>query len=895
MKKRLSNFIFLFLSILLLNNNINAIELGEESETCDTFITSLASLGTITARNNDIFNSCTISSEEFINDISGNRDTTCYVDAGTTRCSCDPTEDSDCSDDGTCTLIEPNDTTYSHDFITTEADLNTTTTISTDHNFTDLNNGNYIFDTNDQNIHFNPQTSYEDSDIKVMLFGDIRNTGTGQDMYFSEGDYYLKSWNNASPSQINIYVDGDVRIFVDGDVTFDQIDILNFTPDSNLFMYVDGDITFDHNGGGAADLNVFIYTTGTARIESSGNANKLTGGIVAEVELIVTGENINFEYSDTSADEQGFGRCGGTGTAPFVIGFLDAWEIDKSNKDISTKVVNKDFSLTLAHIDLDTDTIKATTAQIKYKLYDFDANKNLTEYKSLDFSTDGTATETFTNINLPASRDVRVSYSFCQDSSNGDLVDYTLCQLPGYDYNDTMVSTDNFAIRPENLEITPVTNELVSGFDYNFTTIANSFNNGGNSIGYNTSNSEYSLDINTTKYMPDNTTINNSLNGNTTISTYLFNDGDGIVSMAFDDIAKVNIKLTDSNWAAVDINDTAQECSSTGAYICGDTNVTFIPSHFELSNVTLHNSDNTSNFIYLSNDLNMSGKISLTITAKNSLNNTTENFDSASWETPVNISFAVDTNNTPSILFNDINETLDLNFTNGDKTIAWNETNNSKNLLFNFTRDINNSVNPFRVQGTDVTLNATSTTAGGSVVNGTSNATQSATFVYGKTNAPRQRFSGYSGDDFIYYEAYCFGTDSNSNICNKTLLPNGVDSNSTDDPRWFVNPNHTTNYGFVGNVTQKYTSKITSTVLSTTAGLTTVNLSLTTSQNLPYKATMQNTPNDWLIHNKYNPNATSNEFEVEFEQTSSSWSGKSDTNSTSITRGASKTNRRTMW
>lgn len=253
-----------------------------------------------------------------------------------------------------------------------------------------------------------------------------------------------------------------------------------------------------------------------------------------------------------------------------------------------------------------------------------------------------------------------------------------------------------------------------------------------------------------------------------------------------------------------------------------------------------------------------------------------------------------DTTGYPSVV--DINESaIQINVAANDFTKDLNGL-ISTSLNLNFDRNQTIAANPESVTynsyttkcqtSSDCTMFADLTTQETKEANATIGQPFTMMHYYGRTNAPRKRYNGSDGNNSIYYEVYCDG-------CNKINLQNSTNSTYINDPRWFINTNHTTNYGFVGNVTQKYTSKVTATLPTNNAPAQT-SLQYTGSV-YPYKATMQNSPDDWLIYNKYNPNATSNEFEVEFEQSGSSWSGKSDTNSTSITNGAAKTNRRIMW
>jgi len=186
---------------------------------------------------------------------------------------------------------------------------------------------------------------------------------------------------------------------------------------------------------------------------------------------------------------------------------------------------------------------------------------------------------------------------------------------------------------------------------------------------------------------------------------------------------------------------------------------------------------------------------------------------------------------------------------------------------------------------------------------------------YGRTHAPRNRFVGPDGNVTVYYEVFCNGT-INARACNKQLLQpeltTGQNSKVTDDPRWFRNSEHNvSNHGPViapvnppvipvGVIAQKGgANRVTNTpnaVYNTIpTGPTLIPLRYDATRGYPYKATMLNTPNRWLIYNKYNAAATANESEVEFVSATSNWAGKRETIDTTGEVGSKKTNRRSMW
>jgi hypothetical protein len=58
---------------------------------------------------------------------------------------------------------------------------------------------------------------------------------------------------------------------------------------------------------------------------------------------------------------------------------------------------------------------------------------------------------------------------------------------------------------------------------------------------------------------------------------------------------------------------------------------------------------------------------------------------------------------------------------------------------------------------------------------------------------------------------------------------------------------------------------------------------------------METNASGWLIYNKYDNTAKKNEFEVEFTNSSGSWAGQTETDSTTKKNAAERTNRRLMW
>jgi hypothetical protein len=581
--------------------------------------------------------------------------------------------------------------------------------------------------------------------------------------------------------------------------------------------------------------------------------------------------------------------------------------LERKLNAISTQVTNRTIHVKVLALDTDDDvTLKNYTGDVNISIiptpeYDDDkdeaynqglcdaANTPLSTVQTFNFNDKDRIDIAFTNITSAVrNASFRIQYK------NGSTSSYAC-------------SRDFFAIRPDKFILTSGTenvNLLKSGLEHNLSLKATQFNSTNATPNYTIANAQSifpALNDDKTVYAPDGSTLTN---GTLKFGVNNFNIEDGlaenVVGMSFDDVGKVNIKLMDTNWSQVDINnnDTSLDCSENGAYICGDINTTFIPDHFTITDISLNNftEDATAHsFTYISNDSNISAGVKMSITAENGATppKATKNFDSSAWENDVTVTLAVTSPTGVTIHKNEITSPMKLSFSNGDYNLSNTENNDSKKIGFNFDRRVDSAVNPFKIDGTAVTATVSSSysSAGDTVtISGNSPATANATFVYGRTHATRQRFTGDKGTATIYFENYCSGSD-----CDKALLPDGSNSKTSDDPRWFINTKHFSAAGSVGTVTEERSSNITE---EATTGTSSVNVTLkyNASKGYPYKATIENNASAWLIYNKYNNSANSNDFSVEFTNSEHKWAGLlDDAKSTTDTNTSRKTNRRTMW
>ena len=491
-----------------------------------------------------------------------------------------------------------------------------------------------------------------------------------------------------------------------------------------------------------------------------------------------------------------------------------------------------------------------------------------------------------------------------EDIENPHTCDYETDGTPVY----RMCSaSDPFSIRPKEFVISSPTTKTKSG-EYLSLEISAKDVNDEDTPNYNINSSIDELEVSSPlkKYLP-NGDEDSSLHGDASINEFSFSDGvSSNTQITFDDVGVVGVEIIDTKWTQIDRekeDGTSDDCD--GLQICSKEEIKaeFIPHHFTLKNIKLHN-HNDGDYTYFSNDIDislMSAHLAVDIEAQNANNEVTQNFDKESWEHPIAASIEVTAENPKTdskpereIEFkpNDFTEQK-VGFVAGKYTIAWDETDKTKALMFNYEREINGAMNPFEVKGSEVTLNVKSTYDDIEITgNASAPEADKAKFFYVRTSTPRALFKLNNENSYIvpiFYEVYCSDDDK------KSLLPDGDTSTYNDDPRWFVNTQHDASVDGVVNTFDN--SAISLKSLASDKKSATLKLNAPNDLNYPYKTTMQVTPSSWLIYNKYDEDAETNEFEVEFNKDSSStsWAGKAETTNSTSSRATSITNRRSMW
>ena len=198
----------------------------------------------------------------------------------------------------------------------------------------------------------------------------------------------------------------------------------------------------------------------------------------------------------------------------------------------------------------------------------------------------------------------------------------------------------------------------------------------------------------------------------------------------------------------------------------------------------------------------------------------------------------------------------------------------------------------------------------GSVGVGTMDINQTTTFFYARANTPRHRIQGNIGNVTTYYEVYC-DTTAGCSPAELALVSNAANPNgrlSVDDIRWYQNLNHIQVAGMVfqglipGTLTPWTTTNISARFNDfTQLGTNVNNNAITTStysyggNNYPYKATINYSPNGWLVYDRFDPNQTVNRFEIEFQNPGAGWQGVGDSGTKSNSNASGNSNRRMQW
>ena len=474
-------------------------------------------------------------------------------------------------------------------------------------------------------------------------------------------------------------------------------------------------VTYDHNKQKVYKNGTMVYSRNQTG-DIGTNNNKLLigargdtnphnffGGDIDEVEFYDKALDVSTVNNIYNNEKDKKNYDGSVRECSCISGTFDCWDTfrgDADNngviddKNISTKIVNQDFNLTIASLDENGTNYKEFNGTVCAKIDD--------NISKLDFRDQNESNATF--IVKRAIKDIRVHLSWKRDVDEN-------CPLSNED--NSTDSTDNFAIRPKEFNMDTNTTTYYAGVPFHIDINATDFTDG-NSQDYNETNetngSSFSFDIN-----DSNSTCSAGVLGNLP-KPFSFGDGNISFDTNYSDVGDVNFtihEINGSEFALIDADDTNDSQRLIKKY---SKIITVKPYQFAIVDYNFTRYPDQ-DWRYMSdvNDLNIS--ISFKIQAQNAEGDATEKFSSGCYAhnvgfdinftkttTDGNISYFREANNTimggHDINLSDINwsgSVNDSNFTEGNSSMivyalnVYRERNRARNPLDINVSDINTS------------------------------------------------------------------------------------------------------------------------------------------------------------------------------------------------------------
>lgn len=455
---------------------------------------------------------------------------------------------------------------------------------------------------------------------------------------------------------------------------------------------------------------------------------------------------------------------------------FDVWDTFRNinDRNISTQVAGKDISLTLAALNETNDGYQDFNGTVCAQVVDVGNGSAVKSAWVKSSFSESNATVITLHVDS-AAKNSRVKMVWKKDVDES-------CPLSGED--NTTLSTDNFAIRPNRYDCGSIVGNIyIAEQGYDATILATPYaNDAAATPDYNTSHTGISVMANL--YMPSGES-NNSLHGSLTLGSFDFLDGSADVQLRFNDVARVGIDINDSMWADVDADDT--DMNDRAVYT--ECNVTFRPDHFEV-NLTKPQLENnaSSGFTYLSNlpaDGSMSAwmkNLQMTVTSKGEANSTMLNYSEGLYANDVSIlpELTLPSRHSSADKYIDLvdangSDMSGFSFSNGIATYTY------ADVGFNYERQYDKPVAPFSVDGSESYFYVFVQDKLYSTVTGEDNesANGNVAFYYGRLRAQDVETTEVNVENFVVYEVF---DDTHSAF---------IAGMNQTRPNWYANNKHT--------------------------------------------------------------------------------------------------------
>ncbi len=424
------------------------------------------------------------------------------------------------------------------------------------------------------------------------------------------------------------------------------------------------------------------------------------------------------------------------------------------------------------------------------------------------------------------------------------------------------VSTDDFAIRPYMFEFDLPSSEI-SGNLFSFKVKALDKNLDPLPRYSETLNDSYKIEYKERKVGCKKGVLN--LNG--------ANFSNGIIdkSTYYSEIGVLDLNISEiagREFATVDADDTPL----SERLIRSDFDfITFVPFKFDVL-WNLKNADTSKNYTYFSNDiLNMGGKLSLNIKAKNKNNHIVENYSSSCYAKDTNITVTFSALGSESSLMSLNWADFDVPSHKKEGAVSFNLPINNINFkidfpsarfvsgesnstfMINFKREKNKALEPMKIKVSKIRVND-------SDIFGESIHDEYLTYYYSRIKVlDYPNIIGDILDDApIYYETYCKNCDKSVfALANEPLSASG-------ELFWYQNPYHSSFEGHVISASSLHGTSVNDLRLK--------RFDLK-APSLPHSDTISFVPSSWLVYDASNPLASSIKFNVNFLNANTKWVG----------------------
>ena len=303
--------------------------------------------------------------------------------------------------------------------------------------------------------------------------------------------------------------------------------------------------------------------------------------------------------------------CNSTFVSPHQNYLFDIKEINRNDKNITTKIVNKAFSLEIFSDKNFTGTVCSTIIDS----YENNISAWIKNY--------------FNDVNSSAdTSEGNPNYMVSKADKNSSVkivwLENQNVNCPLMNETNHTLSADNFAIRPKEFDITNYPSEIKAGEEFNITFKALD-ENGNLSKDYNETDS-FSINVveNKTGCITGNLELNIS-----------FVNGEANTSAKYSEMGDINITIKDNNFANVDLDDT-----SIVDRIIKEKTIELNSSVYKAKTITSFGDD----IIYDDKNLSHYAEVNTTIKMLNKDNNILQNFDEDCYANDVNISYETSDN-----------------------------------------------------------------------------------------------------------------------------------------------------------------------------------------------------------------------------------------------------------